>query len=334
MKVAFLLERLSLRGVEGVAWSYARYNQTLLGNESVIVLRRPANDFQHDVTAEAHDMFHAAFEVHVAASDDDIDPLLERLGVDVCYVPVHGGFDPGHVPRRVPTLAHCVFRTDARLGTVRAAVSNWVSRGLTRVLPNVLDLPGSDGTDLRAELGIPADAFVFGRHGGYDSFDVPWVPPVVLAVAAEKPDVYFVFMHTASFVEPDECPPNVLFVPGTADKARKRRFIDTCDAMLHARQIGETFGCACGEFALAGRPVVTFPGMDQEHVRLLDRLAVTYTSPEQLDAVLRDTDGLRVLRGLRCDYLRYTPDNVMPVFRRAIVETVGVKHGAALPFAY
>jgi hypothetical protein len=45
------------------------------------------------------------------------------------------------------------------------------------------------------------------------------------------------------------------FLPGTADPLAKSQLVRGCDAMLHARRAGETFGLAVGEFAAAGKPV-------------------------------------------------------------------------------
>ena len=41
-------------------------------------------------------------------------------------------------------------------------------------VPYVVDLPEVDG-DLREELGIPENAFVFGRNGGSETFDLDFV---------------------------------------------------------------------------------------------------------------------------------------------------------------
>ena len=44
-------------------------------------------------------------------------------------------------------------------------------------------------------------------------------------------------------------------LPPTADVARLHAFIRSCDAMLHGRTGGETFGLACAEFSAFNRPV-------------------------------------------------------------------------------
>jgi hypothetical protein len=42
----------------------------------------------------------------------------------------------------------------------------------------------------------------------------------------------------------------LIFLPGSADLDYKVQFINTCDGMIHARGIGESFGLAYGEFSI------------------------------------------------------------------------------------
>jgi glycosyltransferase involved in cell wall biosynthesis len=329
MLLAFVLERFSVRGVEGTVWSYAHYNEKFLNNSSVIIVR-PGGGTSEDCTPEARDKFCDRFRVYEVREDAHIDQLLRDLKVDVCIVPCYGTPD-SFVPSAVPTIAHCVFRADVSLGTMTAAISNGVSGGRTRVLPNMVDLADSDGTDLRAELGIPDDAFVFGRLGGWAQFSVPWAPEAVAQVAAERPDVWFALMNTRPF----PAPPNVVFVPGTCDRRRKRQFINSCDAMVHAREDGETFGCAVGEFAVAGLPVVTCASGDMEHARILGAKAIVCADKDEFVARLRDTRALRVMDMHGNGYERYTPARVIPLLRAAAIEALNLRHGfSGLPLVY
>ena len=117
---------------------------------------------------------------------------------------------------------------------------------------------------MREELGIPPDATVFGRHGGFDVFDIFEAQGAVLSVARARPDIYFLFLNTRPLVmdeygEADvaRTPANIIHLPATMEDDAKQRFIRTCDAMLHARRSGETFGLAIAEFSASNRPVLT-----------------------------------------------------------------------------
>ena len=98
-----------------------------------------------------------------------------------------------------------------------------------------------NGPNLRSELGIPEGATVFGRHGGYDVFDIFEARAAVLSVARSRPDIYFVLLNTRPLIndadgEPlwGQIPPNIVHLKATMDEGRKAAFIRTCDAMLHA----------------------------------------------------------------------------------------------------
>ena len=65
------------------------------------------------------------------------------------------------------------------------------------VVPHIVRPVSAVGPDLRLELGIPAGATVFGRHGGSDTFDIPEARAAVLRVAHKRSDVYFLLMNTS-----------------------------------------------------------------------------------------------------------------------------------------
>jgi hypothetical protein len=49
--------------------------------------------------------------------------------------------------------------------------------------------------------------------------------------------------------------PQIKFLPGTYDLEEKSAFVNACDAMIHARSGGETFGLAISEFALENKKI-------------------------------------------------------------------------------
>ena len=62
--VAFLSNKLTLRGTEVAIYDYAHYNETLLGNHSIIITRdynRIKNEY--DVDVQAYDKFKRRFNV-------------------------------------------------------------------------------------------------------------------------------------------------------------------------------------------------------------------------------------------------------------------------------
>lgn len=313
--VAFWSGQLGLRGTDVALFDFAHGNEALLGNRSIVLAPAEA---AHDDLAR----FQARFPVFLYEGGfAAAERILEREQVDCLYA-IKTGRRDGVVAGACRTAVHAVFTFHEPHGDAYAYISPWLSRvvsgGRAPWVPLIVDVPAPDG-DLRAELGIPRDAVVIGRHGGPDAFDIPFVHRVVEEVATQRPDVWFVFLNTAPFCAPR---PNVVHLPATRDPARKWRFIATCDAMLHARLRGECFGLAIAEFSAANRPVFTYGDgrwvPEQAHLDLLGERALRYESAEHLAQQLatfepqpaRDWNAFR----------DFTPARVMPRFREVFLD--------------
>jgi hypothetical protein len=96
---------------------------------------------------------------------------------------------------------------------------------------------------------------------------------------------------------------NAIFLsPTVRNESLKRAFINTCDAMIHARSEGERFGLACGEFVVCGNPVITNKySPEATHLEMLGDFALTYTSPHSL----RGTFSQASLRKKKYSYTNY-----------------------------
>lgn len=314
MNVAFDARHLQERGTDVALFDYALGNEELLGNRSFILSPARAD-------LRALDKFRARFSVLLYRDRDDLRLLLEPM--DVYYVQDHGKRPPVEVPRppHGRTVVHCVFECKEPHGDVYAAISTWVAlhRGLDGgqpcpVVPYMVWLPQVEG-DLRAELGIPAQATVLGRHGGASTFDMPFVHAEVRAAVLARSDLWFVFLNTAPFCEPH---PRIVHLPGTFDLVRKTKFIQTCDAMLHARHEGETFGLACAEFSIRHKPVITWLGSkDRFHVECLGQKGLYYRGADDLRRILH---GFRPVTGDFDAYsARFGPEPVMAQFERVFL---------------
>ena len=154
---------------------------------------------------------------------------------------------PASPPFRTRVLVHAVFDGRTPHGDVYARISPCVpAKSSVPVVPHINRRKDPEGPDLREELNIPSDATVFGRHGGYDVFDIMEARAAVLSVAKQRPDsIYFVLLNTRPLILDEngealwhEIPKNIKHLPATLDDDRKAAFIRTCDRMLHARHSG------------------------------------------------------------------------------------------------
>lgn len=285
--IAFHSNQLSIRGTEVALFDYASNNEAVLNHNSVIVYNAGST---HN-SAAALAKFGARFQVVGYRTPDEIDTLLGRNKVDLLYA-IKAGKNDGLYSRTVPTMVHAVFPTSPAQahGASYAFVSEWLSQQCSQrkipSVPHIVELPDVDG-DLRCELQLPQQAKVLGCHGGPQSFDVPSAIEAVRHLLAHSPDTYFVFLNIDRFVEH----PRAIFLPGTSDMADKTRFINTCDAMLHARLLGESFGLACGEFSIRNKPVITYAhGKHRHHIEVLGDSGFYYTDARSLIDIIEGLD--------------------------------------------
>jgi hypothetical protein len=318
MKIAFQSSGMTLRGTEVATFDYAWHARRLLGVSPIVVLPRYENVEQNEVFQK----FSAAFPTFTYENAREREDILREQQADLFYV-TKAGMADDIVSSNVPTGIHAVFLENAFHGDLYVYISSWLSKVMTHGraawVPYMVSLPEPEG-DLRAELGIPGDAVVFGRYGGSETFDIGWVQKLVIELAQGNPRLHFLLMNTDRFGPPR---PNVHSLRGTADLARKAKFIATCDAMLHARYCGETFGLAVAEFSCLNKPIFTFEhSPDRHHLEVLGRRAFRYRDAaelrKQILAFAPDPQGdWRVFNDL-C-----RPENVMQKFREAFITPLG-----------
>lgn len=319
MKVAFHSGYLGFRGTEVALVDYARGNREILGGESLILL--PWRD-----EVDSHPVVHrmkAVAPVHFYRTEQEREDVLKREKADFFYSIKNGFFD-GVVSESVPTGIHAIFRESEFHGDIYAYVSPWLSRvmshGKSPWVPHMVRL-GDPAGDLREELGIPSSAVVFGRHGGEDSFDLPWVQQTVVKTAQTNPRIHFIFLNTSTFTGVRGLK-NIHFLHATPDPAKKRAFLESCDAMLHGRTRGETFGLSCMEFAVAGKKVLTFSGSpERAHLELLGEAAVGYDGAETLASqLLSPRDDYRLPPAVARELAeKFGPERVMKQFRQVFL---------------
>lgn len=319
MKIAFHTNAISIRGTEIALYDYAHYNEEILGNRSIIVSNR---DDKHN-SKEVIEKFEKRFgKVHWYSGKNEIDGILKSEKAGIFYM-IKQGLNDGLLSNVAKNCVHAVFTELEPHGDVYAVISEWMSKtaenGKFDYVPHIIKLPDVS-LHFRDYLKIPEDAIVFGRYGGADSFDLEFVQEVVKKVASERKDVYFIFMNTDNFLNGYTIE-NIKFLAGTSDDKIKTAFINTCDAMLHARLRGETFGLAVGEFSSKNKPVITYAGSPEEaHFWHLREKGIYYFDHIQLYNIL-NTFGKNILSH---DYdafsKEFSPETVMKRFKKVFID--------------
>jgi hypothetical protein len=313
--ICFWLNHLGERGMCVSVYDYAYYNQTLLGNKSIILYN--INDYTNDNDVMFN--FVENFETYGIAKED-IEDFAKNAGCDLLYILKHGqGDDLMHF--NIPTAIHAVFEGSVPHGNAFAVISDDVNNAFgAPVVPHMIALP--DHTeDMREELGIPKDALVMGRYGGYEQFNMPYTQHVVNSIAGNRHrgDVYFLFMNTQPFCEERH---NIIHVEKTIDKHQKVKFINTCDAMIWGRSGGETFGLSIGEFSSKNKPVFCADIGSRAHINILGDKAKIYENNGQLYHQLIDyIDNFQEDKGKDWNaYTDFTPEKVMQQFKKVFLD--------------
>lgn len=284
MKVLFHTNTLNYRGTTVAITDYAKYNQEILGNESIILFNESI-PYEKDMGTEpvVVDQLRKNFNVLSYDGNDrynEIKRICDQYKIDVSYFIKSGARDGELPPDRgssvvslpnTKTVVHAVFQVWQPHGDVYAYISEWLAHKMTPPneaplwVPHIVDLPLAN-KNIRDKLSIPKDAFVFGRLGGYDTFDLQWTYQQIIDYVNTNKNVYFIFANTRPFVNH----PNIKYVKEIVTKQGKSNFIESCDAMVHARARGESFGLSIAEFLYHNKPVVAWEGgMDANHLIML-----------------------------------------------------------------
>jgi glycosyltransferase involved in cell wall biosynthesis len=281
MRIGFQAGTLNERGMSVALHDYALGVQDKLGHDAV-VFYSPAKS-----TSSVVEKFGRSLRTVPVPPGDDPRRVSEPLKLDFCYYIREGRLGPLDIAADRSGV-HAVFRHFEPHGDVYAYVSDWLaewmSGGQAPAVPHMVTLPEPEG-DLRERLGLPRDAFVVGRYGGFDQFNLPLAHKAVEEALARRADLHFVFVNTEKFIDHDRA----LFLPPIVDPQEKARFIATCDAGINAKKIGESFGLAIAEFLLLGKPVFSWAGgMDRNHVVMTPKRDWIYRTKKDLVRLLTD----------------------------------------------
>lgn len=335
MIIGFLSNKLTLRGTEVNLYDYADCNENILGNHSIIITRPYDYVIQHsprDVTKTAYDKFTSRFQVETYINPCDVEEIIKRNKIDILFIEKAGSPTDGLVFTSCKTIIHSVFTTNEPHGTLYTSISdslNQICKTNVPVLPYMVRVHDTDDT-LRSELGIPEDAIVFGSYSGADEYTNEDVKRAVSTIVHDEryKNIYFIYMNIVQF---GPSSPRLKFLPGSTDMRRKRMFINTCNAMLYARNGGETFGLACGEFSICNKPVIASPGQHSNaHEQILGDDMIPFKTYEDVLDIL--TTWPRHAKDVsKNGYKQYTPHKVMEIFNTYLQRLIPTRVSNAYP---
>lgn len=310
MKIAFHTPQIDVRGTCVAIYDYAHFNETILGNRSVIVVLQHAKNDE-----EALIRFGKRFEIRFY--QNTFETCIEDCDVFYC---IKYGKNDGLVSNKVKTVVHCVFDMNEPHGSIYAGVSSTLARkfGQTTFVPHMISLkPSQTKENLRSQLNIPESAIVFGRHGGQDTFNLDFAIKAIHKILNTHSNIWFVFVNTPKYWNHR----HVKYIDKIVDLEEKNRFINTCDAHLECSTMGHTFGLSMGEFSVNNKPIIAYRGnlWNTAHLDILGDKAIYFdTEANFIEALTTFNPKVWEKKDNNC-YRDYTPEKVMQKFQEVFL---------------
>jgi len=326
-KILFYSHQLNYRGTTNSMVDYAEYNESILGNQSTIIYNADFNEDGLDILSQQKviDELKKRFEVipYHAGPEDDFNELQNIASkYDVFYFQKAGCIEEPEITT-TQTANHVVFQYCQPHGDRYAFISEWLSVNNSFInkvydipfVPYVVDLPPAN-KDLRKELGISKDKYVFGRHGGVFTFDKRFVWDTIAHIVNTRDDIVFLMANT----DPIYRHPNIIYLPPFFGNQEKSNFIDACDAMIHGRNLGESFGGAICEFLFHNKPVLAWEGgFDRNHILLLEKHNLLYNESNILNKMIHLREYAKG-KNFKQIVEPFSPENVMKKFDEVFIK--------------
>lgn len=305
---------LSFRGTEVALFDYMDKSETLLKNKSILCL---GNESTNEPSVLKR--FQSRFSIIKFDNEKDLEAKLLENKVDALYS-IRANPKNGLTLLSVPLLVHCVYSMDPSGNElIRAGVSKSISRDEHSFVPHMVNLADTND-NYRKILSIPETAIVFGRHGGSDTFDLDFVKRTIIQILQTRNDIYFLFAVRPQCLY-DVSHSRLICLEAFSDPITKRKFINTCSAMLHAQSMGETFGLSIAEFSTANKPVIVWNGGKvQEHLRILGEKCIKYNNQEELIKILTQFREEQSENKNWNAYEEYCPEKVMEQFNNVFLQ--------------
>ncbi len=317
MNIAFYLDEMNFRGVANSTYNYALNNENLLRNNSIIFYNKKNKANKKEVINK----FKKKFKIYGISKFSEIDSYKEKLKIEYLYTQKSGNKD-NWSSHKIKTIIHAVYpqKLNQLHGYKFAYISEWLSTCFSNkkipFIPYIVETKKIQN-NFKKEFKIKNTDTVFGCHGGESSFDMKFSQKAVLNVAKKRKNIYFLFLNINKFCNH----PQIIFLKGTADEKRKKLFINTCDAMIYGRSLGESFGLACGEFILENKSVISYKynrHRSHEH-NINKRFFYEYGSYNDLCKLLLNFKKTKNRITIDSKYKNYKAATVMKIFNKVFL---------------
>ena len=120
----------------------------------------------------------------------------------------------------------------------------------------------------------------------------------------------------------------IKFLKGTADEIYKKKFINTCDAMIYGRSLGESFGLACGEFVIQNKDIISYKfNRHRAHeYNIPSKNFIEYCSYQNLCNLLINYKKRKSPINYKSKYKKYRKKSVMKIFKKVFLTKKNNNH--------
>jgi len=171
--------------------------------------------------------------------------------------------------------------------------SRWLANGgagKIEIIPSIVHVPPKTRDNLREQLGIRQDAFVFGYHQRncsglfspipFDAFRLFQNDSIFLMLGGGQAHRDYVAREKIR---------NVIFLDHTSDTVEIHKFLQTLDCYTHAKPFGEVCSACMIEAMYHGLPIVSHPSdIDQGHIEMLDGCGKIANSLDEYIAEMKE----------------------------------------------
>ncbi len=313
MNIAFYIDEMNFRGVANSTYQYSHFNELILKNKSIIFYNKKNKSNKKEVINK----FKKRFKVLGVDHFNEIELNEKKFKIDYIYTQ-KGGEKNHWVSYKVKTLVHYVYPQYLKEihGHKYIGVSEWHSKNFSNnkipFLPYIVQINKSK-QNLKKKLKIKKKQIVFGCHGGESSFDLRFVQDTLLKIVKKRGDIVFLFLNIDKFCKH----PRIIFLKGSSNEIYKKKFLNTCDAMIYGRSLGESFGMSCGEFAVQGKKIISYKfNRHKSHIYSLGKKNYKeYSSQKSLFNLLNNYKKKNVINfDKENKYLNCSPKKVMKIF--------------------
>lgn len=207
---------------------------------------------------------------------------------DLLYIIKYGTIDQ-NIVNHPPMLVHCVFDMSQPHGKYYLGVSQTLSakfglpdRFIEHPRPTLfrrIRMPGP------VSFGFQDTDVVIGRHGGLDTWNLPFAMACISQIVRTRSNIKFLLMNTPQWDDH----PSIVHLPPIADDVLKYRILSQCKYFILAERHGHTFGYAVLEALMYGMIVIYYRGDDvwnSAHYRYLDNMHRAFREYQDLHNIL------------------------------------------------